>query len=80
MPWIDNVAEDQMPEMLADTVKAQKQNFGTILNSTRKMAHAPHIQLGANGMGKAFGRSKQVPARISSLLNLRTGAIVGCPL
>lgn len=80
MVWIDDVADDQMPEMLAETVKAQQKHYGTVLNSTRKLANAPHIQLGANEMSKAFSRSKQVPARLASLLNLRTGSIVGCPL
>jgi len=80
MAWIDDVSDDQMPEMLADTVKAQRQHYGTVLNSTRKVAHAPYIQLGANEMSKAFSRSRQVPARLSHLLNLRTGSIVGCPL
>lgn len=80
MPWIDDVAGDDMPEMLADTVAAQQKHYGTVLNSTRKLANAPYIQLGANDMSKAFSRSRNVPPRIASLLNLRTGSIVGCPL
>jgi hypothetical protein len=31
-------------------------------------------------MSRGFSRSGKVPARLSHLLNLRVGAIVGCPL
>ena len=79
MAWLEDVSDEQMPDSLADVVKAQIKGYGTVLNSTRQVAHVPHIQFGANEMGKGFNRSPQVPARLSSLLNMRVGSIVGCP-
>jgi hypothetical protein len=79
MAWLEDVDDDQMPEMLADTLKTQRKIYGTVLNSTRQVAHVPHIVLGAGDMSRSFTRSKQVPARLAHLLNLRVGSIVGCP-
>lgn len=79
MPRISDVSDDQMPESLADSVKAQVKTFGHVLNPSRKMAHVPHIALAAGGMGRAFSRTSHVSKRLDHLLNLRVSAIVGCP-
>jgi alkylhydroperoxidase family enzyme len=79
MAWLDDVGDDQMPEMLADTLKTQRKIYGTVLNSTRQVAHVPQIVLGAGDMSRSFSRSQKVPARLAHLLNLRVGSIVGCP-
>ncbi len=79
MTWIDDVPEDQVPDVLADSVRNQKKHYGTVLNSTRKVAHTPHIALGQGEMSKAFSRTRHVSARHSHLLNLRVAGIVGCP-
>lgn len=79
MSRISDVADDQMPESLAETVKAQVKTFGHVLNPTRKVAHTPHIALAQGGMGRAFSRTRHVSKRLDHLLNLRVSAIVGCP-
>ena len=79
MAWLKDVPGDAMPESLADVVKAQTKHYGFVLNSTRQAAHAPQIQLGAGAMSRAFTRNSQISKRLSHLLNLRVGSIVGCP-
>lgn len=80
MPWVPEIADDEMPVELAETIAAQYQTFGTVLNSTRVAAHVPALVAGTGAMGRAFSRSGLVPRRMSSLVNLRVAAIVGCPL
>lgn len=79
MTWLKDVTDEEMPAELKDIVAAQAKHYGTVLNSTRRGAQAPHVLLGAAAMSKAFSRSRKVPKRLSHLLNLRVGAIVGCP-
>lgn len=80
MAWLPEVADDEMPEELADTVAAQRKVYGEVLNSTRLSAHVPHIALGSGAMSRAFSRSGRTPRQLTNLLNLRVAAIVGCPL
>ncbi len=79
MSRISDVSDDQMPEILADTIKAQIKTFGHVLNPTRKVAHTPHIALAQGGMARAIGRTGRVSKKLDHLLNLRVSAIVGCP-
>lgn len=79
MAWLKDVPDDEMPVELKDIVVAQEKHYGVVLNSTRAGAHAPHILLGAAAMSRAFTRSKKVSTRLSHLLNLRVGTMVGCP-
>jgi hypothetical protein len=79
MAWLEDVSDEQMPETLADIVKAQIKQYGMVLNSTRQAAHVPHIQRAASDMSRSFTRSRKVPVRLSHLLNLRVGSMVGCP-
>lgn len=79
MAWLKDVPDEEMPAELKDIVAAQEKHYGVVLSSTRQGAHAPRVLLGAAEMSKAFSRSRKVPKRLSHLLNLRVGAIVGCP-
>jgi hypothetical protein len=79
MAWLKDVPDEEMPAELKDTVAGQEKHYGAVLNSTRQGAHAPHVQLGTAEMSKAFARSRKTPKRLAHLLNLRVGAIVGCP-
>ncbi|CAN5223840.1 hypothetical protein BH23CHL1_BH23CHL1_14980 [soil metagenome] len=79
MAWLKDVPDEEMPAELKDTVAGQEKHYGGVLNSTRQGAHAPHVQLGTAEMSKAFARSRKTPKRLAHLLNLRVGAIVGCP-
>lgn len=79
MAWLKDVSDAEMPESLADTVKAQKKHYGTVLNSTRQSAHTPQIVLGSGAMSRGLTRNSKVSKRLSHLLNLRVGSIVGCP-
>jgi hypothetical protein len=80
MAWLPEVADDEMPQELADTIAAQRTFYGDVLNSTRLNAHAPQIVLGTGAMGRALSRSGRTSKRLAHLLNLRVAAIVGCPL
>jgi hypothetical protein len=80
MARLPDVPDDQMPAELADIVRAQIKQYGTVLNSTRQAAHTPPIARETPGMGRALSRSGRIPKRLSALVNLRVAAIVGCPL
>lgn len=79
MAWLKDVPDEEMPADLKQIAAAQEKQYGTLLTSTRQGAHAPHVVLGATAMSKALSRSGKVSKRLSHLLNLRVGAIVGCP-
>ncbi len=79
MAWLKDVSDEEMPADLKEIVAAQVKQNGVVLNSARQGAYAPHVLLGAAGMSKALSRSGKVGKRLSHLLNLRVGAIVGCP-
>jgi glutamine synthetase adenylyltransferase len=80
MAWLPDVPDEEMPAELQDMLAGQEKHYGAVLNSTRQAAHAPRVLLGTTEMSKAFARSHKVSKRLSHLLNLRVGAIVGCPL
>ncbi len=79
MAWLPGVEDDAMASEVAKLAEAQVKAYGTVLNSLRMTAHTPAIASGAAAMSRGFSRSSVVSARLSHLLNLRVGAIVGCP-
>ena len=79
MAWLKDVPDDEMLVELKDMLAGQEKHYGAVLNSTRQGAHAPRVLLGTAEMSKAFSRSHKTPKRLAHLLNLRVGAIVGCP-
>ena len=80
MAWLPDVETDAMAPEVSKLAEAQMTSMGTVLNSLRQSAHTPAIATGAAAMSRGFSRSGKVAARLSHLLNLRVGAIVGCPL
>ena len=80
MARLPDVPEDEIPGELAELVAAQRKQYGMVNNSLRQTAYVPPIALAASAMGRSFTRSKQIPAPLASLINLRVAAIVGCPL
>ena len=79
MARLPDVPDEATAEELAPLLRAQRQEYGTVLNSTRQVAHTPPIALTAPAMGRAIARSGRIPERLVSLVNLRVAAIVGCP-
>ena len=80
MAWLPDLEDDAFPPEVAELAKAQIKGLGTVLNSTRQTAYIPAVATGAAAMSRGLSRSGKTPARLSHLLNLRVGAIVGCPL
>ncbi len=79
MAWLPDVEVDAMEPEAAKLAEAHEKAYGTVLNSLRMTAYTPAIASGAAAMSRGFTRSSVVSARLSHLLNLRVGAIVGCP-
>ena len=79
MARLPDIADDAIAPELADLVTAQVKAYGTVLNSTRQSGYVPAVASGMAAMGRGLSRSGKTPARLSHLLNLRVGAIVGCP-
>jgi len=80
MAWLPDVEDDAMTPEIAQMAAAQVKAFGTVLNSTRQVAHAPVVATSAAALSRGLSRSGMTPPRLSHLLNLRVAAIVGCPL
>ena len=80
MAWLPDVEDDAMAPEVAKLAEAQRASLGTVLNSLRQSAHTPAIATGAAAMSRGFSRSSKVSPRLSHLLNLRVGSIIGCPL
>jgi hypothetical protein len=78
--WLPDVELEAMEPDVAKMAEAQIKAYGTVLNSTRQSAYIPAVAAGAAAMSRGLRRSGKTPARLSHLLNLRVGAIVGCPL
>jgi hypothetical protein len=77
--WLPDIEEAAMAPEVAEQAQAQIKVYGTVLNSTRQVAYTPVVATSAAAMSRGLGRSGKTPARLSHLLNLRVGAIVGCP-
>lgn len=80
MAWLPDVEDDALAPEVAKLAEAQVKVYGTVLNSTRQVAYAPAVATSAAAMSRGLGRSGKTPQRLGHLLNLRVGAIVGCPL
>jgi alkylhydroperoxidase family enzyme len=79
MAWLPDVEDDAFAPDVATMAEAQVKGYGTVLNSLRQTAHTPAIATGASAMSRGLSRSNKTSTRLSHLLNLRVGAIVGCP-
>lgn len=80
MAWLPDVPDDEFTPEVAQLAEAQVTIYGTVLNSTRQVAHAPVVATSASAMSRGLGRSGKTPKQLNHLLNLRVAAIVGCPL
>lgn len=80
MPHLPEIQDDEFSAAMQPAVDAQRKAFGFVLNGTRIMGHAPHVNDAAGALSRATARNRAIPKRMHSLLNLRTAAIVGCPL
>lgn len=79
MAWLPEMTNEEFAPDVAKLAEAQVEVYGTVLNSTRQVAYAPVVATSAAAMSRGLARSGKTPARLSHLLNLRVGAIVGCP-
>ena len=78
MARLPGVPDSEIPPEMQEIVEAQRKRYGCVLNSARMLAYAPRIAIGANAMTRELARSRQIDPRLSTLLNLRVAAIVGC--
>jgi hypothetical protein len=80
MARLPDIADEALPRDVAELADAQRKHYGEVLNSTRMQGYVPAVAGGAAAMSRGLGRSGKTPKRLSHLLNLRVGSIVGCPL
>lgn len=78
MARLPGVPDCKIPPEMQEIVEAQRRRYGVVLNSARQLAYAPRVAIGASAMSRELARSRQIEPRLSTLLNLRVAAIVGC--
>ena len=56
-----------------------RRTFGRVPSSVQLLAHHAPLFRGVVGMERALTRSRTLPARIKTLVELRVAAHIGCP-
>ena len=79
MPRVKEIEHDGGEPMLAEVFAKERDTYGSLLNTTKVMAHCPPILKAAKALGAAIAQSGQLPAGLVPLVSLRVAAINGCP-
>lgn len=79
MPRISEIEDDGGDPTLKAAFDKQRELFGSVLNSTKVIAHCPPILKAAGLMGLAFEQSGQLPKGLLPLIYTRVATINGCP-
>lgn len=79
MPRVKEIEHPNGNPILEDAYAADRQAFGTVLNSTKVYAHCPPILHAAKLLGKAVEESGLLEPSLRALVCLRVAQINGCP-
>ena len=63
----------------ASCSSAERGVFGSLLNTTKVLAHCPPILKAAKQLGASIEKSGRLPAALLPLIYLRVALINGCP-
>ena len=64
---------------LAELFAKERETYGSLLNTTKVMAHCPPILRAAKMLSASIAASGTLPKGLAELVSLRVAAINGCP-
>ena len=79
MPRVREIDDAGNDPILNDLFPKEREVFGSLLNTTKVMAHCPPILRAAKQLGASIERSGLLPADLLPLIYLRVALINGCP-
>lgn len=79
MPRVREIDDDAGDPILKDVFDKERGVFGSLLNTTKVLAHCPPILKAAKQLGASIEKSGRLPAPLLPLIYLRVALINGCP-
>jgi alkylhydroperoxidase family enzyme len=79
MPRVREIEEPGDDPILNELYAKEQEAFGSVLNTTKVMAHRPGILRAAKQLGAAIERSALLSPELRALVYLRVALINGCP-
>lgn len=79
MPRVREIEDDAGDPTLRELFERERGVFGSLLNTTKVLAHCPPILKAAKQLGAAIEKSGRLPAALLPLVYLRVALINGCP-
>lgn len=79
MPRVREIDDPGSDPLLRELFDKEREVFGSLLNTTKVMAHCPPILKAAKQLGASIERSGLLPPGLLPLIYLRVALINGCP-
>jgi hypothetical protein len=79
MARIEGIAADRASAIAQDFYRKAERAIGSVPEPLRVTAHSEAILQAYMGYERFLARAGRVEARLKSLANLKTAALVGCP-
>lgn len=79
MPRVREIEDDAGDPTLRELFERERGVFGSLLNTTKVLAHCPPILKAAKHLGASIEKSGRLPAALLPLVYLRVALINGCP-
>ena len=79
MPRVREIEDDGGDPVLKDVFDRERGLFGSLLNTTKILAHCPPILKAAKQLGASIAKSGRLPGPLLPLIYLRVALINGCP-
>ncbi len=79
MPRVNEIEDAGDDPILTDIFAKERDLFGSLLNTTKVLAHCPPILKAAKQLSASIEKSGQLPASLLPLIYLRVALINGCP-
>lgn len=79
MPRVKEIESDGGDPILQEVFAKEREAFGSLLNTTKVLAHCPPILKAAKQLSAAVERSGLLDSQLRAVLYLRVALINGCP-
>ena len=79
MTRVEGIPADRANEIAQDFYRKAERALGNVPEPLRVTAHSDAILQAYMGYERFLARAQRVDARLKSLANLKTAALVGCP-
>ena len=79
MPRVREIEDDGGDPTLRELFERERELFGSLLNTTKVLAHCPPILKAAKQLSASIEKSGRLPAALLPLIYLRVALINGCP-